>query len=50
MYETALVSFCSARENHEGGEYDIMILAAAHAEFLFALDTAQAELWSFRAA
>ena len=34
VFETALVSFCSARENHEGGEYDIMILAAVQADFL----------------
>ena len=27
VLETALVSLCSARENHEGGEYDVMILA-----------------------
>ena len=38
VLETALVSCRSAHENHEGGEYDIMI----H-------DAAQAELWSFRA-
>ena len=37
VLETALVSCRSARENHEGGEYDVMI----H-------DAAQAELWSFR--
>ena len=34
MLETALVSFCSGRENHEGGEYDIMILAAVQADVL----------------
>ena len=38
MLETALVSCCSAHENHEGGEYNIMIHDAAHAE-----------PWSFRA-
>ena len=38
VLETALVSCCSAHENHERGEYYIMI----H-------DAAQAELWSFRA-
>ena len=32
MLKTALVSYCSARENHEGGEYDIMILAAVQAD------------------
>ena len=37
VLETALVSCCSAHENHEGGKYIIMI----H-------DAAQAELWSFR--
>ena len=49
VLETALVSFCSAHENHEGGEYDTMIFAAVQAE-LFVHDAAQAELWSFRAA
>ena len=34
MFETALVSSCSARETHEGGEYDIMILAAVQADVL----------------
>ena len=34
MLETALVSSCSARENHEGGEYDIMILATVQADLL----------------
>ena len=34
VLETALVSLCSARENHEGGEYDIMILAAVQADLL----------------
>ena len=38
VLETALISCCSADENHEGGKYDIMI----H-------DAAQTELWSFRA-
>ena len=38
VLETALVSCCSAHENHEGRKYDIMIQDAAHAE-----------LWSFRA-
>ena len=27
VLETALVSLCSTRENHEEGEYDVMILA-----------------------
>ena len=34
VLETALVSLYSARENHEGGEYDIMILAAVQADVL----------------
>ena len=34
VLETALVSFCSAHENHEGGEYDIKILAAVQADLL----------------
>ena len=34
MLETALVFLCSARENHEGGEYDIMILAVVQAALL----------------
>ena len=34
MLETALVSCCSAHENHEGGEYDIMILAAVQEDLL----------------
>ena len=34
VLETALVSFCSAHENHEGGEYDVMILAAVQADLL----------------
>ena len=34
VLETALVSLCSARENHEGGEYDITILAAVQADLL----------------
>ena len=38
VMETALVSCRSAHENHEEGEYDIMIHQAT-----------QAELWSFRA-
>ena len=25
VLETALVSLCSTRENHEGGEYDVMV-------------------------
>ena len=38
LLETALVSCCSAHENHEGGKYDIII----H-------DAAQEKLLSFRA-
>ena len=34
VLETALVSRCSAHENHERGEYDIMILAAVQADLL----------------
>ena len=34
VLETALVSLCSTRENHEGGEYDVMILATAQTYFL----------------
>ena len=34
VLEIALVSLCSARENHEGGEYDIMILATVQADVL----------------
>ena len=34
MSETVLVSRCSAHENHERGEYDIMILAAVQADLL----------------
>ena len=34
MLDAALVSLCSARKNHEGGEYDIMILAAVQADVL----------------
>ena len=34
MFETALVSCCSAHENHEGGEYDVMILAAVQVDLL----------------
>ena len=35
VLETALVSLCSTRENHEGGEYDVMILATVQTYFLF---------------
>ena len=38
VLEIALVSCCSAHENHEGGKYYIIIY-----------DAAQAKLWSFRA-
>ena len=34
VLETALVFLCSARENHEGGEYDVMILATVQTYFL----------------
>ena len=34
VLETALVSCCSAHENHEGGEYDTMILVTVQADFL----------------
>ena len=34
VLETALVSCCSAHENHEGGEYNIMILTAVQADLL----------------
>ena len=34
VLETALVSLCSTRENHEGGEYHIMILATVQTYFL----------------
>ena len=34
VLETALVSLCSTRENHEGGEYDVMILATVQTYFL----------------
>ena len=34
MFETALVSCCSAHENHERGEHNIMILAAVQAGLL----------------
>ena len=34
LLETALVSCCSAHENHEGGEYNITILAAVQADLL----------------
>ena len=34
MLETALVSCCSTHENDEGGEYDMLILAAVQADLL----------------
>ena len=34
MFETVLVSCCGAHENHDGGEYHIMILAAVQADLL----------------
>ena len=34
VLETALVSLCSTRENHEGGEYDVMILTTVQTYFL----------------
>ena len=34
VLETELVSFCGAHKNHEGGEYDIMILAAVQVDLL----------------
>ena len=34
MFKTALVSCCSAHENHEGEEYDIMILSAVQTDLL----------------
>ena len=34
VLENALVSCCSAYGNHEGGKYDIMILAAVQANLL----------------
>ena len=34
VLETALVSCCSAHENHEGGDCYIMILAAVQADLL----------------
>ena len=34
MFETALVSCCSAHENREEREYDIMILAAVQTDLL----------------
>ena len=34
VLETGLISLCSARENHQGGEYDAMILATVHTYFL----------------
>ena len=47
VLETALVSFFSAHENHEGGEYDIMILAAVQADLLST--TRHRQLWPFLA-
>ena len=34
VLDIELVSFCSTHENHEGGEYDIMILATVQADLL----------------
>ena len=34
VLETALVSLSNARKNHEGGEYDVMILAAVQSDVL----------------
>ena len=34
VLETALVSLCSTRENHEGGEYEIIILATVKADVM----------------
>ena len=34
LEKTALFSCCSAHENHEGGEYNTMILAAVQADLL----------------
>ena len=34
VLETAVVSCCSAHENHAGGEYDIMTLAVVQADLL----------------
>ena len=34
VLETALDFLCSARENHEVGEYDVMILATVQTYFL----------------
>ena len=34
VLETALVSCCSAHENHERGSYDITILAAVQSDLL----------------
>ena len=34
VLETALVSLCNTRENHEGGEYDVKILATVQTYFL----------------
>ena len=41
VLETGLVSCCSAHENHEGGGYDIMILAAVQADLLSATQLRQ---------
>ena len=41
VLETTLVFCCIAHENHEGGEYDIMILAAVQADLLFATQQRQ---------
>ena len=34
VLETALLSLCTTRENHKGGEYDVMILATVQTYFL----------------
>ena len=34
VLESVLVSLCSTRENHEGGEYDVVILATVQIYFL----------------
>ena len=34
VLKTELVSFCCAHQNHEGEEYDIMILAVVQADLL----------------
>ena len=39
VLETALVSSCSTRENHEGGGHDVMILATVQTYFLFRGDS-----------